>query len=294
MARQATWQLHKTVQNASLPLNRELEDMSHTIETIADGFAFLEGPRWRDGMLWFSDMHDEKVYAMVPGSAPEIIATVPQCPSGLGWLPDGRMLIVSMLDKRLLVRADDGTLSTWADLSDLAPRRINDMVVAADGTAYVGNFGFLFHEGEPPAPTVLARIAPDGSAHQAADGLMFPNGSVITKDGKTLVVGESYAAKLTAFDIGPDGALSNKRDWANLSDGAVPDGICLDAEGAIWVASPTTGTFLRIKEGGEVLDTVVTGRQAIACTLGGADGKTLFMLTSETTSPDEASSSSKT
>ena len=260
--------------------------MTHKIDIAATGFAFLEGPRWRDGKLYFSDMHDAKVYSMVPGQAPEIIATIPQSPSGIGWLPDGRMLIVSMIDKRVLVRAKDGTLSTWADLSSLAPRRINDMVVSEDGTAYVGNFGFMFNEGEPPAATVLARIAPDQSVHTAADGLLFPNGPVITPDGKTLIVAETFAAKLTAFDIAPDSSLSNRRDWANLQDGAVPDGICLDAEGAIWVASPTTGTFLRIREGGEVLDKINTGRMAIACTLGGEDGKTLFMFTSESTEPD--------
>lgn len=260
--------------------------MTRTPEIIADGFAFLEGPRWHENALWFSDMHDGKVYRMAEGSAPEIIAELDGSPSGLGWLPDGRMLIVSMVDKRVLMRSEDGALSTWADLSAIAPRRINDMVVAADGTAYVGNFGFDFQDGEPPAPTVLARVAPDQSVHVAADGLMFPNGPVITPDGKTLIVAETFGSKLTAFEIASDGTLSNKRDWAALPTGAVPDGICLDAEGTIWAASPTTGEFLHVKEGGEVLGTVKTGRQGIACVLGGATGKTLFMLTAESTDPD--------
>lgn len=259
--------------------------MARAIETIADGFAFLEGPRWRGDTLWFSDMHGKGVYRMVPGEKPELQFEVAKSPSGLGWLPDGRLLVCSMIDKRVLVRQADGTLNTWADLSDLAPRRINDMVVAADGTAYVGNFGFMFNENEAPASTVIIRIAPDQSVHVAADGMMFPNGSVITPDGKTLIVAETFGGKLTAFDIKTDGKLTNKRDWAEMTGRAVPDGICLDAEGAVWIASPTTGTFLRIKEGGEVLETIDTGRQAIACTLGGQSGKTLFMLTAESTDP---------
>lgn len=261
--------------------------MSKTPKIVADGFAFLEGPRWRDGKLWFSDMHGLKVYTMVPGEAPVVEFEVENCPSGLGWLPDGRLLVVSMLDKRLLVHETDGTLNTWSDLSGIAPRRINDMVVAKDGTAYVGNFGFIYDDNEPPVTTLVARVAPDGSPHIAADELLFPNGSVITPDGKTLVVAESYGLKLTAFDIASDGTLSNRRDWAQLSDGAAPDGICLDREGAIWVASPTTGEFLRIKEGGEILERVTTGRKAIACALGGNDEKTLFMLTSDSVHPDE-------
>lgn len=261
--------------------------MIKTPKTIADGYAFLEGPRWHAGVLWFSDMHDGKVYRMVPGETPEVYLEIDGQPSGLGWLPDGRMLIVSMVDKTVCVRQADGALDLWADISHLAPRWANDMVVAADGTAYVGNFGFNFQDGETPVPTVLARVAPDQTVHEAATGLMFPNGPVITPDGKTLIVAETFAAKLTAFDIAADGTLGNRRDWASLPSGAVPDGICLDTEGAIWVASPTTGTFLRLAEGGAVLETVETGRQGIACVLGGEDGKTLFMLTSASTDPEE-------
>ncbi len=251
---------------------------------LADGFAFIEGPRWRNGALWFSDMHGEAVYRLVPGETPEEIVKVPGRPSGLGWLPDGRLLIASMMDKTLLVQTESGALTAYADLSHLAERRINDMVVDAQGRAWIGNFGFIFDEGEDIAPATLAYVAPDGRVSAAAEGLLFPNGSVVTPDGKTLIVAETYGARLTAFDIDPEGNLSGQRIWAGLNDGAVPDGICLDAEGAVWVASPLTGTCLRVKEGGEVLQTVTTGRMAIACALGGPDGNTLFIATSESTS----------
>ncbi len=256
-------------------------------DIVADGFAFIEGPRWHDGALWFSDMHDHRIFRMVPGSAPEPVYTVPERPSGLGWLPDGRLLAVSMMDRRLLRLEADGTVVQHADLSGLAPRRINDMVVDAHGRAYVGNFGFDFEEGEAPCPTVLIRVDPDGSVHKAADGLVFPNGTAITPDGGTLIVAETFAGRLSAFDIAGDGGLSNQRIWAALPEGAVPDGICLDAEGAVWAASPTTGTCLRLHEGGRVSETVTTGRRAIACMLGGADRKTLYIATSGATGYDE-------
>ncbi len=249
------------------------------LTTVADGFCFIEGPRWHDGALWFSDMHDHQVFRMAPGTTPLCILPVPERPSGLGWLPDGRLLVVSMLDKTLLRLEDDGTVVTHADLSALAPRMINDMVVDAKGRAYVGNFGFLFDQGEEVVSTCLIRVDPDGSVHRAADGLFFPNGTVITPDGGTLIIAETYAARLTAFDIGADGSLTNHRVWAALPDGAVPDGICLDADGAVWAASPTTGTCVRLHEGGAVSATITTGRRAIACMLGGADRRTLFIST---------------
>lgn len=250
---------------------------------LYDGFSFIEGPRWHDGALWFSDMHDDSVWRAAPGKAPQKMADVPGYPSGLGWLPDGSLLVVSMMDKQVLRQESGGVPGPFADLSGIAARRINDMVVSATGHAWVGNFGFDFDTGEAPAPAALAGISPDGKVTKAADGLLFPNGMVITPDGKTLIVAETFGAKLTAFDIGSDNTLSNKRDWAALPEGAVPDGICLDAEGAVWAASPTTGTCLRLKEGGEVLETITTGRQTIACALGGADGRTLHLSTAETT-----------
>jgi len=254
-----------------------------TMTTLANGFAFLEGPRWHDGALFVSDMHDEAVFRIALDGTRTKVADIPHRPSGLGWLPDGSMLIVSMMDKKLLRRGTDGSLIEHADLSQLVPRRINDMVVAPDGTAYVGNFGFLFDEGEKPTPTVLVRVTSQGQARAVADGLMFPNGCVITPDDKTLIVAETYGAKLTAFDIAANGDLSGRRNWAELGDGAVPDGICLDAAGAIWVASPTTNEVVRLVEGGEVTDRIKTDQPAIACTLGGLDGHTLFVLSAPST-----------
>lgn len=254
-----------------------------TPTTLYDGFAFIEGPRWHDGALWFSDMHDDSVWRAAPGKAPEKMADVPSYPSGLGWLPDGRLLVVSMMDKKVMRQEPGGALVQHADLSAIAVRRTNDMVVSSTGHAWVGNFGFDFDTGEAPAPAALAGISPDGKVSKAADGLLFPNGMVITPDGNTLIAAETFGAKLTAFDIASDNTLSNKRDWALLPEGAVPDGICLDADGAVWAASPTTGTCLRLSEGGEVLETVTTGRQTIACALGGADGRTLYLSTAETT-----------
>jgi sugar lactone lactonase YvrE len=258
-----------------------------TPTTLHDGFAFIEGPRWHEGALWFSDMHGDVVWRAMPGKPPEKMVDVPGNPSGLGWLPDGRLLVVSMMDKQVLRQEPGGQLVKHADLSGVAARRTNDMVVSATGHAWVGNFGFDFDTGEAPAPAALAGISPEAKVTKAAEGLMFPNGMVITPDGKTLIVAETFGGKLTAFDIARDNTLSNKRDWAVLPEGAVPDGICLDAEGAVWAASPTTGTCLRLKEGGEILATITTGRQTIACALGGTDGKTLYLSTAETTHRDK-------
>jgi sugar lactone lactonase YvrE len=258
------------------------------LEPWLDGFAFLEGPRWHDGRLWFSDMHARRVYAASEGGAVEAIARVPECPSGLGWLPDGRLLVVSMEDRKLLRLERGGRLATHADLSGVATFHCNDMVVDARGRAYVGNFGFDLHVQAKPRAAALALVQPDGSVSEAARDLQFPNGAVITPDGGTLIVGESFGRRLTAFAIdAASGALSQRRVWAQL-DGAVPDGICLDAEGAIWVASPITREVVRVREGGRVSQRISTGeRMAIACMLGGADRRTLFVLTSTSIAPDE-------
>jgi sugar lactone lactonase YvrE len=216
----------------------------------------------------------------------ETVVEVPAGPSGLGWLPNGRMLVVSMEDRRLL-RLDPDGLHEVADLSALAPWHCNDMVVDEHGRAYVGNFGFdIFRGGDiTPVTTVLILVDTDGTARVAADELRFPNGTVITPDGRTLVVGESYGGCLTAFTVQADGSLTDRRLWAQL-DGAVPDGICLDAEGAIWSACPMTGRVLRVREGGEVTDVVSVGRRgAYACMLGGPDRTTLFVCTADATDP---------
>lgn len=253
--------------------------MADSGRILLDGLAFPEGPRWHEGRLWFSDMHSCVVIAVDEDGQREDIVRVDACPSGLGWLPDGRLLVVSMNDRRLLCLEADGSLREVADLSDLAKFHCNDMVVDREGRAYVGNFGFDFTSGDKPATTDLILVTPEGQARIVAKDLAFPNGTVITDDGNTLIVGESFGAKLSAFDIEADGALSNRRVWAELT-GAVPDGICLDAAGAIWVASPASAEVLRVVEGGEVTDRIsVAPHQAFACMLGGSDGKTLFVCT---------------
>jgi sugar lactone lactonase YvrE len=251
---------------------------------VLGGLAFPEGPRWRGGELYFSDMHADEVVAMKPDGSQRTVFKHDQPVSGLGWLPDGRMLVVSMNDRKLMRVELDGRAAVHADLRGIATGNCNDMVVDAAGRAYVGNFGVGYPPG-PPQPAKMARVDPDGTTSVAAENLSFPNGTIITPDGKTLVVGETFGARLTAFDIAPDGTLSNRRLWAQLPQGAVPDGICLDAEGAIWVASPTSNEALRVREGGEVTDRIATGRGCYACMLGGADRKTLYLLVADNSDP---------
>ena len=261
---------------------------ARTTTVVLDGLAFPEGPRWHDGRLWFSDQHDKRVVAMEVDGTAETIVEVPQQASGLGWLTDGRLLVVSMLDRKVMRLEPDAALVVHADLSELAPGACNDMVVDARGRAYVGNFGFDMYGGEKPRETCLIAVEPDGSARVAAEEMAFPNGSVITVDGSTLLVGESMASRISAFDIAPDGALGNRRVWAQL-EGATVDGMCLDAEGAVWAACPFTGRVLRVREGGEVVDEVKgTHSGAFACMLGGADRRTLYLCTAPTHVPDEA------
>ncbi len=259
--------------------------MSAKPERVLDGLAFGEGPRWRDGALWFSDMHAHQVVRMTPDGVRSTAAEFDGPVSGLGWLSDGRMLVVSMADKRVLRQEADGRFVLHADLSDIATGLANDMVVDAHDNAFVGNFGFSLHPMGEVTPARLARIAANGAVSTAAEDLMFPNGAVITPDGGTLIVGESFARILTAFDLAADGALSNRRVWATLPGNALPDGICLDSEGAIWLASPSTSEVLRVREGGEVLARVPTEQLAIACMLGGDDRRTLYILTAASTDP---------
>lgn len=258
--------------------------MTRDARLILDGLVFPEGPRWFEGRLWFSDMHAHEVVAVTPDGERETIVEVPTQPSGLGFLPDGRLLVVSMIDRKLL-RLDPDGLWEVADISHLAPYHCNDMVVDGDGNAYIGNFGFDLTDGSPPRATTMVRVTPDGHAAVAADDLQFPNGTVITPDAKTLVVGESWGQRLTAFDIERDGSLSNRRVWAEL--GVPPDGICLDADGAIWVAVPTNpGALIRVAEGGEVLERIdVPDMGVFACMLGGEERKTLFSLEAPTSNP---------
>lgn len=266
---------------------------------VREGLYFGECPRWHDGRLWYSDFFDHAVHALAPGGADERVVEVAAQPSGLGWMPDGSLLIVSMIDRRVLRLAADGSLGEHADLAQWAPFHCNDMVVDAVGRAYVGNFGFDVYpllEGKPvePRPTVLIRVDPDGQASVAAENLEFPNGTVITADGGTLIVAESLGQRLTAFDIAADGGLSNRRVWANLKPHQIfPDGICLDASGAVWVANDASTTAVRVAEGGELLDTARFSQLCIACMLGGPDGRELFAMTAPTEIPAEASASAR-
>jgi sugar lactone lactonase YvrE len=260
--------------------------MTSETKVLIDGLCFPEGPRWHDGNLWFSDMHAKRVLRSGLDGRARTVVEVAERPSGLGWLPNGRLLVVSMYDRRLL-RLDPDGLELVADLSQVATFHCNDMVVDRAGRAYVGNFGFDLIAGEAQRTTSLARVDPDGSVHVAAKDLMFPNGMVVTPDDRTLIVGETFAACLTAFDKASDGSLSNRRVFAKLDGGAVPDGIALDAEGAVWVASPLTSECLRVHEGGRVSRRVHGTARAYACALGGPDRKTLFICTAETHEPDE-------
>jgi sugar lactone lactonase YvrE len=262
--------------------------MARTTRVLCEGVYFGEGPRWHEGRLWFSDFYAHAVKSVSLKGDVRIEVEIEDQPSGLGWLPDGSMLIVSMTKRQVLRRARDGKISLHADLGHIATFHCNDMVVDNQGRAYVGNFGFDL-DGEIRARGIeavmaehalakLACVAPDGTVRVASEAMHFPNGSVITPDGKTLIVGETFAGCLTAFDIGADGALANRRVWATIAP-RVPDGVALDAEGAIWVANPTANECLRVRQGGEIAEIVDTGAPCYACMLGGDDGRTLFMLT---------------
>ena len=251
---------------------------------LVDGLTFPEAPRWRDDRLWFSDFYSHRILTVDLTGRLETVIEVAQRPSGLGWRPDGTLLIVSMLDRRLL-RLDGDKLRVVADLSTLATGPCNDMVVDAVGRAYVGNFGFDRHRGEPPRTACLARVDPDGRVTRAAEDLDFPNGTVITPDGRTLIVAETLGHRLTAFDVAADGALSGRRLFAAL-DGCFPDGICLDADGAVWVADARSPRVVRVGADGRVLRTLATGQHgAFACMLGGPDRRTLFVLTNTGSGP---------
>lgn len=272
--------------------------MSTTI--LRDGLFFGEGPRWHEGRLWYSDFYDHAVHAIDLDGNDERIVEVESQPSGLGWLPNGDLLITSMLDRKLM-RWDGSELRTHADLGEHFTWHANDLLVDQNGRAYIGNFGFDYEvfldeqgiEGLFADPdsltTVMCRVDPDGTINVASDGLIFPNGMVITPDGKTMIVAETLALRLTAFDIAIDGSLSNRRVWADLSaQMAAPDGICLDAEGAVWIATALSPRLLRVGEGGVILDEIETTMVAFACMLGGPEGKHLFAMTAPTSDSRQA------
>jgi sugar lactone lactonase YvrE len=251
-----------------------------TIETtvLANDFVFPEGPRWRDGSLWLSDMWDFCVYRLKLDGTRQRVADVPQRPSGLGFLPDGTPLVVSMVDRRVL-KILHGRTSVYADLSGVATGDANDMVVDAEGRIYVSNFGYDIFGGAKSALADIALIDTDGSVGVAASAADFPNGMLVSLDGRMLIVAETWAHRLIAYDRLPDGRLAGRRIYAELGE-RTPDGICLDEAGGIWVSSFLTDEFVRIVEGGVVTDRLdCSGRRAVACELGGDDGRTLFCLT---------------
>jgi sugar lactone lactonase YvrE len=253
---------------------------------LLTGIAFGEQPRWHEGRLWFSDWGPREVVAVDLEGRSEVVLQAPSFPCCVDWLPDGRLLVVSARDGLLLRREADGSLVTHGDLSTASqPPAGNELVVDGRGNAYVNGGGFDLMAGEPFAPGVVTLVTADGSARLVADGLAFPNGMLVTPDNATLIVAESYAKRLTAFDIEADGGLSNRRVWADLGDG-IPDGICLDAEGAVWYGDVPNRRCVRVREGGEVLQTIDLDRGCFACALGGPDRTTLFMLATEWNGPE--------
>ncbi len=249
------------------------------LHTLMTGIAFGESPRWHDDRLWFSDWGAREIIAVAIDGKSEVITRIQSqsFPFCIAFLPDGRLLVVS--DQLLLRREPDGSLVTHADLTGFSEYGWNDIVVDGRGNAYVNNVGFAFPGGEF-APGTVAMVTPDGSVRQVADGVAFPNGMAVTADNTTLIVAESYGNKLTAFDIAADGGLSNRRVWADLGDG-VPDGICVDAENAVWYGDVPNKRCVRVREGGEVAQTIELDRGCFACALGGADKSTLFMVATE-------------
>jgi sugar lactone lactonase YvrE len=253
-------------------------------DIVVQGLMFPECPRWHDGWLWFSDMHAKKVMRLAANGHVEPVLNVPGRPGGLGWLPDGRMLLVSMTDRRLL-RVDEGRQVEVADLTALTGFHCNDMVVHHEtGRAYIGNYGFDLDGGEQQASTTLVCVDPSGEAWVVIEGLHFPNGMVITPDGGTIVVAESFGQRLSAYAITDDGSLANPRVWADLRPN-VPDGICLDAEGSIWVADPVNNGVMRTVEGVGSVQWIPTRQPVYACELGGSDGRTLYLCTASTSDP---------
>jgi sugar lactone lactonase YvrE len=264
------------------------------LQTLLDGGSFFEGPRWRDGRWWVSDFYNERVLAVSTDGSAEEVMHVEQRPSGLGWMPDGSLLVVSMKDHRILRQdPDDGAVSEHADLSAHCGGNLNDMVVDSQGRAFAGDFGFDLMAGADPAPTSLKRVDPDGTVTVVAEDLYFPNGMVITPDGMSLMVGESAASRYTAFAILDDGSLDQRRVWAQVAPEPslasmaewqasvrfAPDGCCLDVEGHIWSADAVGARCVRIAPGGDVVEEIrmPDGLGCFACMLGGEDGRTLLL-----------------
>ena len=261
------------------------------VQTLLAGLAFGESPRWHDGRLWFSNWIAQEIVAVDLLGKSEVIARMPSFPFSIDWLPDGRMVVVWGREG-LLRREPDGRLVTHVDLSGIA-HGWNEIVVDGRGNAYINGGGFDLLAGSAFAPGIVALITPDGSARQVADGIAFPNGMAVTADNSTLIVAESYAKRLAAFDIEASGSLANRRVWADLGDG-VPDGICIDAKGAVWYGDVPNKRCVRVREGGEVLQTIDLDRGCFACMLGGVDNRTLFMMAAEWRGPANMTDSPRT
>jgi sugar lactone lactonase YvrE len=262
------------------------------MRTLLEGGAFFESPRWHDGRWWLSDFYRHRVLTVTEDGREETMLEVEGQPSGLGWMPDGSLLVVSMRDRRIL-RWDGSSQALHADVAEYCGGHLNDMVVDARGRAYAGNFGFDLMAFADPATANLIRVDPDGSASVAASDMYFPNGSVITPDGRTLIVGETAGCRYTAFTISEDGSLTDRRVWAQVAEtpeittfeetiGKLrfgPDGCCLDAEEHIWSADEVNARCVRLAPGGEIVQEIAApeGLNIFACMLGGSDGRTLLM-----------------
>ncbi len=245
-------------------------------KVLMDGIGMGESPRWHDGRLWFADWMAGQIIALSPDGSSERLHKLPGMPICFDWMPDGHLLVVSGREGHLLRSQTDGPLTLHSDLTKILAKPWNDIVVDGRGNAYVDSIGFDFPAGQF-APGIIALVTPNGEARQVADGLAFPNGLVTTPDGKRLIAAESYGHKLTAFDIAADGSLSGRRTWADLGDDA-PDGICMDAEGAVWYADVPHQHCVRVAEGGRLLHKVELDRGAFACMLGGKDGRSLYIV----------------
>jgi sugar lactone lactonase YvrE len=255
--------------------------------TLLTGLVFGEQPRWHDGRLWFSDWGRHEVIAVDLDGGRELMLRGSSFPLCIDWLPDGRLLFVSAAEGLLRRQEHDGSVLTHGDLRRAShPPAVNELVVDGRGNAYVNGGGFDLMAGEPFAPGVIALVTPDGAVRRVADGLAFPNGMLVTADDATLIVAESYASRLTAFEITDDGDLVNRRVWADLGDG-IPDGICLDVENAVWYADVPNKRCVRVREGGEVLTTIELDRGCFACALGGPDRQTLFVTATEWKGPEK-------
>lgn len=257
---------------------------SNEPQVLLEGLSLPEGPRWHDGRLWFSDIKNFRVMTVDEnGKAEEVATGVQGEPSGLGFLPDGRLLIATMRDRKLLRREPDGGISTVVDLSGIMQGDNNDMVVDRQGRAYIGGFGYEFFNRGEPRPGSVAMVRPDGSARIVAADMVSPNGMVISEDGRTLIVAEPGARRLTAFRIEDDGSLADRRVYAQ-TESVTPDGIALDAEDCVWCGSPMAHEFVRVREGGEIADRIsLPGKLTLACAFGGQDRRTLFLCTVEGT-----------